>query len=91
MALLSRMMRAAAVTGRPEDIHTWVAGRQAGDWAERTIRAGLPRARAAAPSTAAATLPPADPAARLRELTSLRDRGIITDAELEQLRARAGV
>ena len=84
MVLLSGMMRAAAVTGRPQDIRAWVADRQAGAWAERTIRAGLPRRSPPAQ-------PPAEPGATLRGLMSLRDRGVITDAEFERLRAREGV
>lgn len=79
-------MRTAAVTGRTDYVHTWVADRQAGEWAERTLRKGLPtHAPPAAPA------PPADPAATLRQLTELHGRGVLTDAEFAALRARAGV
>jgi hypothetical protein len=80
------MMRTVAVTGRTDHVHLWVADRQAGAWAERTMRGALPRS--AAPATAA---PPADPAETLERLTQLHESGILTDAEFEALRARAGV
>jgi len=49
------------------------------------MRGALPRP--APPAQA----PPADPAETLRQLTELHESGVITDAELESLRARAGV
>ena len=81
------MMRTVAVTGRTDHVHLWVADRQAGAWAERTMRGALPR-----PSPpAAAAAPPADPAETLRRLTELHESGVLNDAELDALRARAGV
>ena len=77
MALLSRMMRTAAITGRTDDINTWCLSRQGGRWAQQTIGAAIPSR--------------ADPAERLRELTELHRRGVVTDAEFEGLRDRLGV
>jgi hypothetical protein len=84
MALLSGMMRTVAVTGRTDHVHLGVADRQAGAWAERTMRGALPR-----PSPVAT--PPADPAETLRQLTQLHESGVLTDSEFESLRAHAGV
>ena len=86
MALLSQMIRHAAITGRTDDLNAWFADRQGGRWAEQTIRAAFPPA----PSQAQRN-PPADPAETLRELTELRRRGVVTDAEFETLRAGLGV
>jgi hypothetical protein len=80
MVLLSGMMRSAAVTGRTDTLAAWCAGRQGGRWAEQTIRAAMPT-----------PAPRADPAESLRELTDLRRRGVVTDAEFEALRARLAV
>jgi hypothetical protein len=77
------MMRTVAVTGRTDHVHMWVADRQAGEWAERTMRGALPRS--------APPAPPTDPAETLRQLTELHANGVLTDAEFESLRARAGV
>ena len=82
MALLSGMMRTAAVYGRTDTLGAWCAGRQGGRWAEQTVQAAIPTA---APATAAAAT---DPAEALRELTDLHERGVVTDAEFETLRAR---
>jgi hypothetical protein len=77
MVLLSQLFRTAAVTGRTDAVDaTWFAGRQGGRWAEQTVAAAMPRRH------------PADPAEALRELTELRRRGVLTDAEFERLRAR---
>ena len=89
MALLSGMMRTVAVTGRTDHVHLWVADRQAGAWAERTMRGALPTHTP--PTPAAPAAPPADPAETLRQLTELHESGVLTDAEYEALGARAGV
>ena len=84
MALLSHMMRTAAVTGRTDTIGAWVVGRQGGRWAEQTVRAAIPTAGHPAQDAPAAGR---DPAGTLRALTELHARGAATDAEFEALRA----
>ena len=93
MVLLSGMMRSAAITGRTDTIGAWCAGRQGGRWAEQTVRAAFPTAAAKAQShpPAARTPAGADPAEALRELSELHQRGVVTDAEFERLRARLRV
>ena len=73
MVLLSQMIRTAAITGRTDTIGSRLMGRQGGRWAEQTVRAAIPTAGA--------------PADTLRELIELHERGVVTDAELEKLRA----
>ena len=80
MALLSQMFRTVAITGRTETINAWFADRQGGRWAEQTVAGAFP-----------AAAPHADPAETLRELMELHQRGVVTDPELEALRARLGV
>jgi hypothetical protein len=76
MALLSSMMRVDEFTGgRAGAVDAWFAGRQSGRWLTQPARV------AAAP----------DAAKTLDELTELHRRGAVTDAELEQLRARLRV
>jgi hypothetical protein len=77
MALLSQMFRSVAITGSTDHMNAWFANRQGGRWAEQTVRAAFP-----APVR---TRPHAD---ALRELTELHERGVVTDAEFERLRAR---
>jgi hypothetical protein len=104
MALLSSMMRSTVVTGRTDYIDAWFGGRQGGRWAEQTVRNALPMATRhagparptggatpAASATTATAHAPADPAAALRTLTDLHERGAITTAELDALRGRLGV
>jgi hypothetical protein len=94
MALLSALIRNAAITGRPDRIYSWVGSRQAGRWADQTVRAAFPARSPQSPNPpppAVATRPPADPAEALRELTDLHARGVVTDAEFAQLRARLRV
>jgi putative oligomerization/nucleic acid binding protein len=73
--LLMGMMRASAMTGDPDYVNGWFAERQFGRW----MMPAQPARR-----------PPADPQAALRDLTELHQRGIVTDAEFERLRARVG-
>ena len=80
MALLSQMFRTAAITGRTDTVNAWFADRQGGRWAEQKVQAAFPN------------LPPysqrpADRTEALRQLSELHERGIITDAEFERLRA----
>ena len=77
MVLLSQMMRTAAITGRPDQVHAWFADRQSGRWAEQLVRDAYPTP---SPST--------DREQTERELTDLHERGVLTDEELERLRAR---
>ena len=86
MVLLSQYIRRAAITGRTDNIDpAWFADRQGGRWVEQTVRAAVPTA--APPSQAAS----ADPAETRRELMELHRRGVLTEAEVERLRARLRV
>ncbi len=76
------MIRTVAITGRTDSVNAWFADRQGGRWAEQQIGAAFPNL---GPHAKAG--PPADPAKTLRELTELRDRGVLTDVEFERLRA----
>jgi hypothetical protein len=42
MALLSRMFRTVAITGRTDTVNAWFADRQGGRWAEQTVRSAFP-------------------------------------------------
>ena len=87
MVLLSQLIRSAAVTGRTDNLGTWFAGRQGGRWAEQTVRGAIPTAAAHGPVTRREP-GPTDPTETLRELTELHERGVVSDAEFESLRAR---
>jgi hypothetical protein len=89
MVLLNRMIRTAAVTGRTYDMSAWFGGRQGGRWAEQTVRGAFPHMRQPAQATAATGRAPtaAESAETLQQLTALHERGIVTDAEFEKLRA----
>jgi putative oligomerization/nucleic acid binding protein len=93
VALLSQMIRSVAITGRTDNLNAWFASRQGGRWAEQTVRDAFPTVgpRAQRTPPAVATRPPADPDERLRELTELHERGVLTDAEFEALRNRLRV
>jgi hypothetical protein len=78
MVLLTGMIRNVAITGRTGAVGAWCFGRQGGRWADQTI--GSPPAGQAAART--------DSAEALRELTELHQRGVVTDGEFEDLRAR---
>lgn len=83
MVLLSQYIRAAAITGRPDTLNaSWFAGRQGGRWAQQTVGAAMPTRGAP---------PPAQPADTLQELTDLHRRGVLTDAEFQDLRSRLDV
>jgi hypothetical protein len=93
MALLSQLIRSVAITGSTDNVNAWFAGRQGGRWAEQTVRAAFPTVASPSRRTpqTVATRPPADPAKTLRELTELHQRGVVTDAEFDGLRAQLRV
>ena len=77
MVLLSQYIRRAAITGRTDNLNAaWFAGRQGGRWVDQTVRSAMPTRV---------------PAERLRELTELHQRGVLTDAEFDGLRRRLRV
>jgi hypothetical protein len=89
MVLLSQYIRRAAITGRTDTIDpSWFAGRQGGRWVEQTVRGAMPTA---APPARTTEVPGAGSAEKLRELTQLHERGVLTQAEFERLRARLRV
>jgi hypothetical protein len=79
MALLMQAMRNAAFTGSTDSIYTRIVGRQGARWTEQTVRGAYPSTRAQRPP------------AQLTALTSLRDRGVLSESEFQQLRAQTGV
>ena len=86
MVLLSSMMRTAAFTGSTDTVFTRIAGRQGGQWAERTVGHAYPTG---APHPYGAPLPRSgDRAADLQALTRLHEQGLVTGAEFDDLRAR---
>jgi hypothetical protein len=74
--LLSGMIRQATVTGQTDSINRWLGARQGGRWAEQTVRSVIPAARPRSHSQ--------------KDLDALRERGVVTKAEYERLRARLG-
>jgi hypothetical protein len=92
MALLSQMMRTAAITGRTDNLNAWFADRQGGRWAEQTVRSAFPASfhEHGHPPVAVAR-PPANAAAALRDLTELHESGVVSDAEFERLRSRLAI
>jgi hypothetical protein len=89
MVLLSQFIRRAAITGRTDTINpAWFAGRQGGRWVEQTVHSAMPTAARPTRSTEPAS---GDPAETLGELTELHQRGVLTQAEFEGLRARLRV
>jgi hypothetical protein len=92
MALLSQMIRTAAITGRTDSLNAWFADRQGGRWAEQTVRSAFPASfheHSGAP--VAVARPPANAAAALRDLTELHESGVVSDAEFERLRSRLAI
>jgi Short C-terminal domain len=78
--LLSGLMRSRAIYGTTDTWGAQLYGRQGGRWARQLVDQAMP----VAPGHP-------DPTRALRELGDLRQRGIITDAEFNELRSRLGV
>jgi hypothetical protein len=73
--LLRGMARTAVVAGTATAVSNRVSRRQGRRWAAQEPAYAEPEPEPAAP--------PPDPTARLRELASLRDEGILTDEEFQ--------
>jgi hypothetical protein len=81
MVLLSQMIRSQAITGSTDA--SWfevIAGRQGGRWARQHIQAAMPP-----PASQAPRRPPAE---SWQTLADLRNRGVLNDAEADELRRR---
>jgi hypothetical protein len=79
VALLSQMIRTAAITGDTRYVNAWFADRQGKRWAEQTVKSAMPR------------LNPQARADTLRSLDDLERSGVITGPERERLRKRLRV
>jgi hypothetical protein len=88
MGLLRGMARTAVVAGTATAVSNRVSRRQAERWAQEDPGYGY----ASAPPPAPAAPPPAAPddslAAELERLATLRDRGLLTDAEFAAAKGR---
>jgi hypothetical protein len=78
MPLLSGMMRNVAITGSTDHITAWCADRQGRAWAERTVQSAFPDMHGHG----------RPPDARLQELLSLQQQGVLSEAEIGLLRSR---
>jgi hypothetical protein len=84
MVLLSQMFRSQAIYGSTDA--SWfkeIAGRQGGRWAEQHVNEAM------RPRGSPARQPASDE--RMRALTDLHQRGVLTDAEYELLCSRTGL
>jgi Short C-terminal domain len=93
MGLIGGMARTAVVAGTATAVSNRVSRRQAGRWAAQEQEQYPPQQQyAPPPQYAAAPAPPQDDAddmiAQLEKLAQLRDKGILTDAEFAEQKAR---
>jgi hypothetical protein len=87
--LLSQVMRRAAITGRTDAVGARLLGRQGGRWTQQWIDGAFPAA-AARTHHAPAPAPSPEDRARIALLEDLRRRGVLTEDEVERLRAPRG-
>lgn len=87
MPLLRGIARTAVVAGTATAVSNRVSRRQYERWQQEEPQAYAEPAYAQAPPPAAAP-PEADPVAQLKELSALREQGILTDGEFEEQKAR---
>jgi hypothetical protein len=93
MGLIGGMARTAVVAGTATAVSNRVSRRQAGRWAGQEQQQYPPQEQYAAPPQYAAPAPPPqddtdDMIAQLEKLGQLRDKGILTDAEFAEQKAR---
>ena len=93
--LLRGIARTAVVAGTATSVSNRVSRRQAGRWAEQDAQYAPPQ-QAYVPTQSAYAPPPVEPPAQdmniklaqLKELATLKEQGILTDAELEVQKQR---
>ena len=92
MGLIGGMARTAVVAGTATAVSNRVSRRQAGRWAAQEQQQYPPQQQYAPPPQYAAPPPQEDDAddmiAQLERLGQLRDKGILTDAEFAEQKAR---
>jgi hypothetical protein len=86
--LLRGVARTAAIAGTATAVSNRVSRRQAERWSEQGSGYAPARTQEAAPPPAAAPAGEEDTIAKLKELGDLRDRGVLTDEEFSQQKAR---
>ncbi|MCW3002473.1 MAG: Uncharacterized protein JWQ20_1771 [Conexibacter sp.] len=85
--LLRGVARTAAVAGTATAVSNRVSRRQGERWAEQgPAQSGAAQEAAPAPAAPAPAAP--DTLSQLKELGSLREQGVLTDAEFEAQKAR---
>jgi len=75
MVLLSQMMRRTAFTGSTDSMFTRIADQQGAQWAEKTVGRAYGQTQPPQPTTTSS-------------LENLRQQGVLTDSEFEQLKTR---
>ena len=93
MGLIGGMARTAVVAGTATAVSNRVSRRQAGRWAAQEQQQYAQEPQYAPPPQYAAPAPPPqddadDVIAQLERLGELRDKGILTDAEFAEQKAR---
>jgi hypothetical protein len=93
MGLIRGMARTAVIAGTATAVSNRVSRRQAGRWAEQDAYREQQQEASAPPAPQYAAPPAAAPdtddlIAQLEKLGSLRDSGVLTDAEFDAQKAR---
>jgi hypothetical protein len=87
--LLRGMARTAVVAGTATSVSNRVSRRQGNKWAQQEAEQAPPPQQYAPPPQQYAPPPPAaDPIEQLKELASLKQQGVLTDAEFATQKAR---
>ena len=84
--LLRGMARTAVVAGTATSVSNRVSRRQANRWAQQ--EGGYDEPQQAAPPPPAAAAPAPDPIQQLKELADLKERGVLSEQEFADQKAR---
>ncbi|MFF0218517.1 SHOCT domain-containing protein [Streptomyces vinaceus] len=90
--LLRGIARTAVVAGTATAVSNRVSRRQAGRWAQQEAPQEAPQAAAPPPPPPAPAAPPADDMTakidQLKQLSTLRDQGVLTEEEFAEQKRR---